>query len=210
MILSLGASGAPSLHFVGPQGTHAFLTSTASFAKRKYPVLTCSEIDSVSSRLQSSHVELKHCSSNVVLVDDPFVRVTPLSVKYRHVSCMPPHASCCLCRTTQSKTPVRADTASVCVALARSPKLLQSKTEVKFDSWLTRFYQAKDPSKVPYVSVIRNKYIGRQDDLRRMLEQKYGSFVDVAVSSNSSSDEVLCSRIPRSKYFMMFVVLVNR
>ncbi|RHY33852.1 hypothetical protein DYB32_001367 [Aphanomyces invadans] len=55
--------------------------------------------------------------------------------------------------------------------------------------WLKAFYEAKDPSKVPYVQVILNKYQGRQDDLKRMLVTKYGSLAPESSSDDSSEDD---------------------
>ncbi|OQR89068.1 zinc phosphodiesterase [Achlya hypogyna] len=182
MILALGTCGAPDLHVVGPGGTHTYLTSTSSFARRQYPAIRCSEIGGLATAKGPSHVAHDARQSNVMLVDDPYVRVLPLVAKLDRIEHIRP-TTCRIC--SHAPTPAPQAVASVPKTVTRD--LSATKEDSTFLQWLTAFYTAKDPSKIPYVPVIANKYKGRDDDLKRMLEDKYGPYEPQQSSSGSSS-----------------------
>ncbi|EQC33229.1 hypothetical protein, variant [Saprolegnia diclina VS20] len=184
MILALGTCGAPRLDVVGPRGTHRYLTSTASFAKRQYPSLHCAEVGSSDGPTAPSHVAFKEHTPDTLFVDDPYVRVLPLAASLDRLPTA--KGTCRLCRHAPPPPAPKPTTAPT--PIARDMRV--SSAETKFLEWLTAFYAAKDPSKVPYIAVIANKYKGRYDDLRSMLEAKYGVFeLPASESSSSSSDD---------------------
>ncbi|KAF0691187.1 Aste57867_17535 [Aphanomyces stellatus] len=188
MILALGTCGTRDLDIVGPVGTHAFVASTKSFARRNYPVITCTEVDLILGQPtpQDDHIKHVAASSHAPVLEDAFVCITPVSVRKRTATRTPPPSiSCRQCET--STAPSVAGLASQGPAAARpAPK---STREQRMVAWLTGFYQAKDASKVPYVHVILNKYQGRHDELRRMLFGKYGAMPVPSSSSESGSSD---------------------
>ncbi|RHY13888.1 hypothetical protein DYB36_005129, partial [Aphanomyces astaci] len=186
MILALGGCGTPELSVVGPRGTHAFVSSTKSFARRNYPVITCSEVESDGRTGQSpspppSHISHTSAASNDPVVDDRYVRITPVSA--RRTQGLPRHgtpsSTCRHCKQQPVEPPAKK---SESVVVSR-PALVHDQPMLQ---WLQSYYQDKDPSKVPYIQVILNKYQGRHDDLKHMLVAKYGP---LAAPDEASDDE---------------------
>ncbi|ETW01213.1 hypothetical protein H310_06802 [Aphanomyces invadans] len=183
MILALGGCGTPDLSIAGPGGTHAFVTSTKSFARRNYPVITCTEVDVKAQSLTSSHINHATVNTNDPIVEDRHVRITPLSMRQNQSAARHP-ASCRQCLGVANQ-PTNTDRSSAPTVVSR-PVVAQDQPMLE---WLKAFYEAKDPSKVPYVQVILNKYQGRQDDLKRMLVTKYGPLAPESSSDDSSEDD---------------------
>ncbi|OQR90323.1 zinc phosphodiesterase [Thraustotheca clavata] len=184
-ILALGTCGAPTLNVVGPRGTHSYLSSTASFAKRRYPQLHCLEIAGDTMPTIESHVSYKVIDSNAIAMalDDLYVRILPLRMQSHGTKHSPP-LSCQLCEHPPVRKPK-----------VNTPKPTLSKELDEFHNWLNVFFMAKAPSKVPYIEVIANRYKGREDELKRMLHEKYGSLDKVNDSDASSSDSDSASEI---------------
>ncbi|CAK4722774.1 hypothetical protein LEN26_008584 [Aphanomyces euteiches] len=167
MILALGSSGNANLRVVGPADTYGFVTSTKSFARRNYPAITCVEVDTDTRTDANSHVGYTAAASNKAVVDDQFVRITPVSVKRQQKP--PPPVPCRHCQVRSSSVDQTVKAKKVAV-VSRGHGQDESMLE-----WLRSFYETHDASKVPYVLVILNKYQGRHDELKSMLFAKYGS-----------------------------------
>jgi hypothetical protein len=225
IVFSLGGLGAPRLRLYGPEGLAGFLTAIRSFVRRKYPEIECVHV--TASAKDDNHenghaatengsvVQRQDWPSGEQLVDDhariaAFVlQVSPTEDSERSPGL------CLFCDRKENQEQGRTHDQAAkqssrnVVTVSRSNPSADFKKHrasgddehMKAREWLVKFYSAKEPTKVPYVDVVLNRYRGRYDELKTQLQTKYGSIGiddestaeaakrDRTSASSSSSDD---------------------
>lgn len=219
VVFSLGGLGAPRLRLYGPEGLAGFLTAIRSFVRRKYPEIECVHI-TASAKDESrgcgnaaaengNEAQRQDWPSGEQLVDDhariaAFVLQASSAEDDEHSP-----ALCQFCEHKEMRVQGRAHDQSArqssrdAVAAAPSNPSADFKKHraggddehMKAREWLVKFYSGKEPTKVPYVDVVLNRYRGRYGELKTQLQTKYGSvgIDDEAIAEAAKRDQTSAS-----------------
>lgn len=161
------------------------------FVRRKYPQLHCVLVAEEAGEIPANGNDEAFTRSTWTsgsLQSDAHMDIVPVWLYKSHDVDL-----CCLLCCAGADASTRSKTSSVPTSAPRTrTRPVESDEHEDCRAWLYRFYSVNVPDKVPYVDVILNRYRGRYDELRGLLQAKYGaapaSEAEISASQQSSSN----------------------